>query len=33
MHALSADGRYAHARAILGLELHEKLPTLKVLLV
>ncbi|VDC03017.1 unnamed protein product, partial [Peniophora sp. CBMAI 1063] len=28
-----ADGRYAHARAILGLELHEKLPTLKVLLV
>ncbi|KZV61476.1 hypothetical protein PENSPDRAFT_643315 [Peniophora sp. CONT] len=33
MHALSSDGRYSHARAILGPELHDKLPTLKVLLV
>ena len=33
MHARSSDGRYAHARAILGPELHDKLPTLKVLLV
>ena len=33
MHALSSDGRYSHARAILGPDLHDKLPTLKVLLV